>query len=140
MLSRLQANGVTPVLWNALGYQFEAASMLGALGACLIVRVWVCLSDAPTGLRARALNVSITAIAMLFTAGWVMLQRPSPFYALLSGSGFGALGSGIILISLNWVRRLEPISKAAPARPAPARHRTRRRPLSGSTTSPPEKE
>jgi multisubunit Na+/H+ antiporter MnhB subunit len=101
-----------PVVWNALGYQFEAASMIAALSACLIVRIWVWLSDAPGGGRARALNAAITAIAMLFTAGWVMLQRPSPFYALLSGSGFGALGSGIILISLNWVRRLGPIDRA----------------------------
>lgn len=100
-----------PVIWNALGYQFEAAPMLAALSACLVVRIWVCLSAPPIGVRARGLNLSVTAIAMLFTAGWIVLQRPSPFFALLSGSGFGALGSGIIAISLSWVRRLEPLDQ-----------------------------
>jgi hypothetical protein len=100
-----------PVIWSALGYEFEAASMLAALLACLVVRVWVCLTNAPTSLRARGLNLSITAIALLFTIGWVMLQRPSPFYGLLSGSGFAALGSGLISISLNWVKQLDPVTK-----------------------------
>jgi len=97
-----------PVVWNALGYPFEATPMLAALSACMIVRVWVCLKDAPDTSRARALDITITGIALLFSAGWVLLQRPSPFYALLSGCGFGALGSGIIALSLKWVQRIDP--------------------------------
>lgn len=103
---------VRPVIWNALGYPFEAASMLAALSACLVVRVWVCLKEAPDTNRARALDVSVTSIALLFSAGWVVLQRPSPFYALLSGCGFGALGSGIIALSLKWVERIDPTGTA----------------------------
>jgi len=97
-----------PVVWNALGYPFEAVPMLAALSACMMVRVWVCLKDAPDTFRARALDITVIGIALLFSAGWVLLQRPSPFYALLSGSGFGALGSGIIALSLKWVRRIDP--------------------------------
>jgi len=97
-----------PVVWNALGYPFEATPMLGALSACMIVRVWVCLKDAPDTFRTRALDITVTGIALLFSAGWVLLQRPSPFYALLSGCGFGALGSGIIALSLKWVQRIDP--------------------------------
>ena len=97
-----------PVVWNALGYPFEATPMLAALSACMIVRVWVCLKDAPNTARTRALDITITSIALMFSAGWVLLQRPSPFYALLSGCGFGALGSGIIALSLKWVQRIDP--------------------------------
>ena len=120
-----------PVVWNALGYQFEAVPMMAALSACLIVRIWVCLSAPPIGVRARGLNLSITAIALLFTSGWIVLQRPSPFFALLSGSGFGALGSGIIAISLSWVRRLEPLDQLPAATsevPHPTPHRARAAP------------
>jgi hypothetical protein len=101
-----------PVVWNALGYPFEATPMLAALSACMIVRVWVCLKDAPDTARARALDLTVTGIALLFSAGWVLLQRPSPFYALLSGCGFGALGSGIIALSLKWVQRIDPTAAA----------------------------
>ena len=86
--------------------------MLGCLSACLSVRVWICLKDVHDTARARALDITVTGIALLFSAGWVMLQRPSPFYALLSGSGFGALGTGIIAVSLKWVRGLAPIDAA----------------------------
>ena len=100
-----------PVLWTLLGYQFEAASMLAGLTACISVRVWICLRDAPQTARARAIDVAVTSIALLFTAGWVVLQRPSPFFALLSGTGFGALGTGIIALSLRWVRQIAPLAQ-----------------------------
>lgn len=48
---------------------------------------------------------------MLFTAGWIALQRPAPFYALLSGTGFGALGAGIIAVAIAWVKRIEPLAR-----------------------------
>ena len=102
-----------PVLWSALGYQFEAASMIAGLCACLMVRIWVSLSDRPA-LSGRpvawGIDLTVTAIAMLFTAGWIVLERPEPFYALLSGTGFGALGAGIIAIALAWVKRIQPLS------------------------------
>lgn len=108
---------IHPILWSFLGYEFEAASMLAAVSACLIVRAWVCLNHPPENYRARGLSFVVMLIAMLFAAGWVILQRPSPFYGLLSGSGFGALGSGIIAMSLNWVRRFEPLDDGGSAAP-----------------------
>ena len=109
-----------PVLWTALGYQFEAASMIAGLSACLMVRIWVSLNAGATTTWAWAVDLTVTAISMLFTAGWIVLQRPVPFYALLSGTGFGALGAGIIALALAWVKRLTPLADAA-AEPAPRR-------------------
>ena len=98
-----------PVLWTALGYQFEAASMIAGLSACLMVRIWVSLNGA-TSAWTWAVDLTVTAISMLFTAGWIVLQRPEPFYALLSGTGFGAMGAGIIAAALAWVKRIEPLT------------------------------
>ncbi len=106
-----------PVLWTALGYQFEAASMIAGLSACLMVRIWVSLNAGPVGAWAWAVDLTVTAISMLFTAGWIVLQRPEPFYALLSGTGFGALGAGIIALALAWVKRLTPLADAAAGDP-----------------------
>lgn len=98
-----------PVIWTLLGYQFEAASMIAGLCACLMVRIWVSLNDRSARVWAWSIDLTVTAISMLFTAGWIVLQRPAPFYALLSGTGFGALGAGIIAIALGWVKRIEPL-------------------------------
>ncbi len=108
-----------PVLWNLLGYQFEAASMIAGLCACLMVRIWVSLNDRSPKAWAWGVDLTVTVIAMLFTAGWIALQRPAPFYALLSGTGFGALGAGIIAVALAWVKRIEPIAGVDLPGPAP---------------------
>ena len=102
-----------PVLWSALGYQFEAASMIAGLSACLMVRIWVSLNAGPSSRWTWAVDLTVTGIAMLFTAGWIVLQRPVPFYALMCGTGFGALGAGIIALALAWVKRLTPLADAA---------------------------
>lgn len=99
-----------PVIWSALGYRFEAASMIAGLCACLMVRVWMSLNGGTTTIWAWAVDLTVTTIALLFTAGWIVLERPEPFYALLSGTGFGALGAGIIAIALAWVRRIQPLA------------------------------
>jgi uncharacterized membrane protein YdcZ (DUF606 family) len=109
----VHAAATQPVLWSALGYRFEAASMIAGLSACLMVRVWVSLSERTSRPAAWAIDSTVTGIALLFTAGWIVLQRPEPFYALLSGTGFGALGAGIIALALAWVRRVQPLVDAA---------------------------
>lgn len=100
-----------PVLWSALGYQFEAASMIAGLSACLMVRIWVSLNARSATRWTWAVDLTVTGLAMLFTAGWIALQRPVPFYALLSGSGFGAMGAGIIAFAITWVKRIEPFAR-----------------------------
>ena len=116
MIGKTAAAGTAaaqPVIWSALGYQFEAASMIAGLSACLMVRLWMSLNGGTINRWAWAVDLTVTGIALLFTAGWIVLQRPEPFYALLSGTGFGALGAGIIAIALAWVRRLEPLAGPA---------------------------
>ena len=98
-----------PVIWTALGYPFEAGAMVAALLACLTVRLWVLLGERPA--RVWTVDLTISLLALLFTAGWVMLQRPSPFYALLGGTGFAALGAGVITIALAWVKRITPLAR-----------------------------
>ena len=83
--------------------------MIAGLSACLMVRIWVSLNGRSTALWTWAIDLTVTAITMLFTAGWVALQRPAPFFALLSGTGFGALGAGIIALAIAWVRRIAPL-------------------------------
>lgn len=106
-----------PVIWSLLGYQFEAASMIAGLCACLMVRIWMSLNDRHPRGWAWGIDLTVTAISMLFTAGWIVLQRPAPFYALLSGTGFGALGAGIIAVALAWVKRIEPLAGLEGAHP-----------------------
>ena len=101
-----------PVLWSALGYEFEAASMIAGLSACLMVRIWVSLTDRAATRWTVAVDATVSAIALLFTAGWIVRERPEPFYALMSGTGFGALGAGIIALALGWVRRIAPLAQA----------------------------
>ena len=108
-----------PVLWSALGYRFEAASMIAGLSACLMVRIWVSLNAGRPTAWTWAVDLTVTGLALLFTAGWIVLQRPAPFYALLSGTGFGALGAGIIAAALAWVKRIEPLAGIDLATPSP---------------------
>lgn len=108
--SAMIAAAAQPVIWSLLGYQFEAASMIAGLCACLMVRIWISLNDRSARAWAWGIDLIVTAISTLFTAGWIVMQRPEPFYALLSGTGFGALGAGIIAIALTWVKRMEPLA------------------------------
>lgn len=115
--ARVAAAG--PVVWSLLGYPFEAGPMLGALAACLAVRLWVSLNEHPSATLAWAIDGTVLALALLFTAGWVVVARPSPFFALLAGAGFGALGTGIIALGLAWVRSMTSSGERSSAPPKP---------------------
>lgn len=103
MVGTVRVVAAGSVIWSLLGYPFEAGSMLGALAACLTVRLWVSLKDYPSSALAWVIDATVLSLALMFTAGWVALARPSPFFALLAGTGFGALGTGIIAMALDWV-------------------------------------
>lgn len=95
-----------PVVWHALGYPFEAGSMIAALCACLAVRFYVVQTD-----RAQhrwTLDVPVHLLTMMFTAGLIIARRPEPIEALLTGTGIGALGAGIITFALSWVKSKAP--------------------------------
>ena len=116
-----------PVLWSVLGYPFEAASMIAGLSACLMGRHWASLNAGWATLWTRAVDMTVTAIAILFTAGWIALQRPAPFYALLSGTGFGA---GTIAVALAWVKRIDTFARLGADRGISAGDGTERDPAS----------
>lgn len=95
-----------PVVWHLLGYPFEAGSMIAALCACLAVRFYVVQTDRAA--HRWTLDIPVHALTMMFTAGMVIARRPEPIEALLTGTGVGALGAGIITIALGWVKRTTP--------------------------------
>jgi hypothetical protein len=101
----LAGGAAVPVVWTFLGYQFEAASMIAGLCACVTVRVWVSLTDKSR--QGIAIDATVTSLTLLFTAGVIIQRRPEPFYALLYGTGIAALGAGIIKLAMQWVRRGE---------------------------------
>lgn len=95
-----------PVVWHALGYPFEAGSMIAALCACAAVRFYVVQTAREQ--HRWTIDMPVTMLALMFTAGAVITRRPAPLEALLTGTGIGALGAGIITIALSWVRRNTP--------------------------------
>lgn len=92
-----------PTVWAFLGYPFEAGSMIAALCACLAVRFYV--SQTERKAHRWSLDIPVSILSLLFTAGMVISQRPEPLWALMMGTGIGALGAGIISIALAWVQR-----------------------------------
>ncbi|MEN2748173.1 hypothetical protein [Sphingomonas sp. T9W2] len=92
-----------PIVWHFLGYPFEAGSMIAAICACIAVRFYVVQTDRKA--HRWTVDVPVSALTLLFTAGMVISQRPEPLWALMTGTGIGALGAGIISIALTWVQR-----------------------------------
>ena len=93
-----------PTVWHFMGYAFEAGSMIAALCACVAVRFYVTQTDRKA--HRWTLDIPVSVLTLLFTAGMVMSQRPEPLWALMTGTGIGALGAGIISIALTWVQRV----------------------------------
>ncbi len=92
-----------PVVWHLLGYPFEAGSMIAALCACLAVRFYVVQHSA--GANRWLLDIPVSAISLMFTAGIIVTARPQPLTALLFGTGLGAIGAGLIRIAKKHVDR-----------------------------------
>jgi hypothetical protein len=92
-----------PTLWRVLGYEFEAAGMIAAVLACVAVRVHL-------GSRERqyrwVLDAPVSALALMFTIAIVAEQRPEPLPALMTGTGIGAIGAGLIRLAERWGERL----------------------------------
>lgn len=84
---------IEPLKWYPLGYTVEAGSLIAGLAACACVRVWFSRIG-PTHHWTVDLPVSI--LTLLFTAGAIAKLRPDPVVALLIGTGLGAVGAGII--------------------------------------------
>ena len=92
-----------PVVWHLLGYPFEAGSMIAALCACIAVRFYVVQHGA--GTNRWILDIPVSALTLMFTAGIIVTMRPQPLTALLFGTGLGAIGAGLIRIAKKHVDR-----------------------------------
>lgn len=86
--------------------------MLAGLLSCLSARVY--MGATAKTRQGLAVDVAVSLLSLLFTAGAIAAQRPSPFFALLTGTGFGALGAGIIKIAVSYVRKLDAFGEAEP--------------------------
>ena len=95
-------NPAGPSIWYFFGYPFEAGSMIAAICACIAVRLYVAQKDRAA--HRWNIDLPVSALTLLFTAGAVIRLRPDPALALIYGTGIGALGVTIITIALNFVQ------------------------------------
>jgi hypothetical protein len=83
-----------PVVWDFLGYHFEAGPLVVTVCATLMTRLIVSLNT--SGRRKLTLDVAVTILSVLVSALWVQANDLALLPAGLTGIGFGALGVGII--------------------------------------------
>ncbi len=95
-----------PVIWHLLGYPFEAGSMIAALCACVAARVYVTFKTHKV--PRWALDVPVMVLVMMFTAAGVAAWQPDPLLALIVGTGFGAIGAGVIAWSAKQLEKVFP--------------------------------
>jgi NaMN:DMB phosphoribosyltransferase len=86
--------------------------MLAGLASCFVVRVYMIAT--PATRKGWLVEVAVTALSLMFTAGAIVTQRPAPFFALLLGTGLGALGAGIIRIAVKYVAKMDAFGEAEP--------------------------
>jgi hypothetical protein len=83
-----------PVVWDFLGYHFEAGPLVVTVCSTLMTRLIVSLN---TSTRPKlALDIVVTLLSTLVSALWVQSNDLALLPAGLTGISFGALGVGII--------------------------------------------
>jgi hypothetical protein len=92
-----------PQIWHFLGFAFEAGSMVAGIRACLAVRFYVSQEDRKD--HRWNVDLPVSLLTLLFTAGMIIRLRPEPFWALVYGTGLGSAGVLIISACLAWVKR-----------------------------------
>ncbi len=92
-----------PQIWYFLGYPFEAGSMIAGICACLAVRFYVSQEDRKD--HRWNVDLPVSLLTLLFTAGMIIRLRPEPLWALVYGTGLGSAGVLIISACLAWVKR-----------------------------------
>ncbi|WP_294390476.1 hypothetical protein [uncultured Sphingomonas sp.] len=101
-MSRVGAAGAAtgasvPVVWDFLGYHFEAGPLIVAICATLMTRLIVSLNT-PTRPKVL-LDVAVTMLSVLVSALWVQANALALLPAGLSGIGFGTMGITIITLA-----------------------------------------
>ncbi len=94
-----------PVIWNFLGYPFEAAGMIAALFACFAARFWIGAAQSVRKEHRWSLDIPVSGMALAVSAGMVMALRPDPLGGLLYGAGLGILGEGIFKIAEKYLQK-----------------------------------
>lgn len=91
-----------PVIWHFLGYPFEAASLIAATFAAVTTRVVI-------GLRNRsvtyALDAAVLVLVLITAAAIVIGFRANLIAGLLYGTGFAAIGEGIIRLAERYTTK-----------------------------------
>lgn len=93
-----------PVLWDLLGYQFEAAGMIAALFGCAVARAWHGGAQAARKEFRWMLDLPITAMTFGSAVAIVMALRPEPWAGLLYGAGLGVIGEGLFKLAERVLR------------------------------------
>jgi len=86
-----------PVVWDFLGYHFQAGPLIVTVCCALMTRLIVSL-NAP-GHKRWLLDGLVTGLSVLVSALWVQANSLSLLPAGVSGIAFGAIGIGIIGIA-----------------------------------------
>lgn len=105
-----------PVQWQALGYQFEAASLLIALFAASVTRIIIGMRDKTIG---RAVDWAVLALVLTATAAIVIGTHATMIPAFAYGTILAVSGEGILKFAEQRGHRVfEALFGSAPA-PAP---------------------
>ena len=96
----------SPVVWQLLGYPFEAAGMIAALFACFCARWW-----SAEQLRQRktfrwSLDIPVSALTFAAAVCTVIALRPSPWSGLVYGAGLGVIGEGLFYMARKQTEKL----------------------------------
>lgn len=83
-----------PVIWDFLGYKFEAGPLIVTVCATLMTRLIVSLNT--SGHRRLTLDIVVTGLSVLVSALWVQAHQLELLPAGITGIMFGAVGIGII--------------------------------------------
>ena len=86
-----------PVVWDFLGYHFQAGPLVVTVCGALMTRLIVSLKAG--GKKRWLLDGLVTGLSVLVSALWVQANNLSLLPAVVSGIGFGALGVGIISVA-----------------------------------------
>lgn len=93
-----------PLLWDLLGYQVEAASLIAAIFGCLCARYWIGAGQAARKQHRWSLDLPVSGMALAVSVVLMIKLRPEPLTGLLLGGGAGVLGEGIFKIAENRMR------------------------------------
>lgn len=90
-----------PVVWDFLGYHFQAGPLVVTVCCSLMTRLIVTLNH--QGGQKRLFDALVTCLSVVVSALWVQANSLGLLPAGISGIGFGAMGIGIIGIAKGQV-------------------------------------